>query len=272
MDVGIGLPTAVPGVRRAGVVDWARRAEAAGFSSLGVLDRIVYPNFEPLAALAAAAAVTERVRLMTDILIAPLRSNTALFAKQAGTIDRLSEGRLVLGLAVGGRPDDFEASGVEFARRGRLFDAQLAELETLWAPDGRPDMLIGGTSDAAFRRAARFADGWTMGGGGVEAFTGGLAKLQAAWAAAGRSGEPRTAALGYFSLGPDAEAVARASLGDYYAFAGPYAESVIAGALKDPAAIRESLAAFAEAGCEEVVLFPASADLGQIELLAAAAL
>src|SRR3954454_7404479 len=122
MDIGIGLPNAVRGVDRAGIVDWARRAEAAGFSSLGTIDRIAYPNYESMIALAAAAAVTERVRLVTDILIEPLRSNTALFAKQAATIDNLSGGRLVLGLAVGGRPNDFEVSKVDFGARGRLFD------------------------------------------------------------------------------------------------------------------------------------------------------
>src|SRR3954451_15065806 len=114
MDIGIGLPTVVHDVDRAGIVDWARRAEAAGFSTLGTIDRIVYPNYESLITLAAAAAVTQRIRLATDILIAPLRANAALLAKQAATINDLSQGRLVLGLAVAGRPDDYEVSGIDF--------------------------------------------------------------------------------------------------------------------------------------------------------------
>src|SRR3954447_9128932 len=122
MDVGIGLPNTVTTVDRAGIVDWARAAEAAGFSSLGTIDRIAYGNYEALIALAAAAAVTERIRLVTDILIAPLRSNTALLAKQTATIDHLAGGnRVVLGLAPGGRQDDYEISGVDFSKRGGGF-------------------------------------------------------------------------------------------------------------------------------------------------------
>ena len=65
MDVGIGLPATIAGVEREQLLDWARRAEARGFSSLGTIDRLVYGNYEPLIALAAAAAVTERIRLAT---------------------------------------------------------------------------------------------------------------------------------------------------------------------------------------------------------------
>ncbi len=132
MDIGIGLPNAVRGVDRPGIVDWARRAEEAGFSSLGTLDRLVYPGYESLIAVAAAAAVTERIRLATDILLAPLRINTALLAKQAATIDQLSGGRLVLGLGVGAREDDYQASGVDFHKRGALFDKQLEDLARHW--------------------------------------------------------------------------------------------------------------------------------------------
>src|SRR3954454_13255141 len=132
MDVGIGLPATIPGVQRDQLLEWARRAEARGFSSLGTLDRIVYGNYEPLIALAAAAAVTARIRLATTILIAPYRVNAALLAKQAASVDRLSGGRLVLGMAVGGREDDYEASGVDFGTRGRRFDTMLDEMVRAW--------------------------------------------------------------------------------------------------------------------------------------------
>ncbi len=220
MDVGIGLPNAVRGIDRRGIVDWARCAEEAGFSSLGTIDRIAYPNYESLISLAAAAAVTERVRLVTDILIAPLRTNTALLAKQTATIDALAGGRLVLGLAVGGRPDDEEVSGVDMHSRGVLFNRQLAELRELWAGDvvgpdpangQRPTLLIGGQAEVAFRRAAQYADGWTMGGGTPDQLSAALEKLRGAWSDAGRDGQPRTMALFYCSATTPRRRHARAS-------------------------------------------------------------
>jgi alkanesulfonate monooxygenase SsuD/methylene tetrahydromethanopterin reductase-like flavin-dependent oxidoreductase (luciferase family) len=279
MDIGIGLPNTIDGVDRRGIVDWASRAEQAGFSSLGTLDRIVYGNYESLISLAAAAAVTDRIRLVTDILILPLRANTALFAKQTATIDNLSGGRLVLGLAVGGRPDDYELSDLEFKRRGATFDRQLSDLTELWAGDRvgpapangrRPSLLIGGSADRAFERAARWGDGWTLGGGTPDALAAGVDKLSQAWSAAGREGKPRNMVLMYFALGDEAEQIAQRSLGNYYAFLGDYAQQVVQSAAKDVDTVKQYLSAFEAAGADEVVCFPASADPAQVELLAEA--
>jgi alkanesulfonate monooxygenase SsuD/methylene tetrahydromethanopterin reductase-like flavin-dependent oxidoreductase (luciferase family) len=282
MEIGIGLPNAVRGVDRNGTVEWARRAEAAGFASLGTIDRMVFPNYESMISLAAAAAVTERIRLVTDILILPLRRNTALFAKQAATLDDLSGGRLVLGLAPGGREDDYAVSGVDFHARGRIFDRQLEELGSLWrGEDGvgpapangeRPALLIGGTTDKAFARAARYADGWTLGGGTPDMFGEAREKLRAAWSAAGRDGQPRTMVLFYYALGDQAEKHARDDLLDYYGFLGDYAEQIVAGAAKDPDTLRAYLSGFEAAGADEVMCFPTAIDPEQVDLLAEAAL
>src|SRR5580692_10513992 len=133
MDVGIGLPNAVPDTEGRTLVDWARQADEAGFSTLGTIGRLVYPNYEELIALSAAAAVTSRIRLTTTVVLAPLHTNTALFAKQAASLDRLSGGRLVLGLGLGGRDDDFEASGVTTTGKGRRLDEQLTEMKRIWS-------------------------------------------------------------------------------------------------------------------------------------------
>jgi alkanesulfonate monooxygenase SsuD/methylene tetrahydromethanopterin reductase-like flavin-dependent oxidoreductase (luciferase family) len=282
MEVGIGLPTTIPGVTGEQVLEWARRAEARGFSSLGTIDRVVYPNYEPLIALAAVAGVTERIRLATTILIAPYRGNGTLLAKQAATLDHLSGGRLVLGLAVGGREDDYAAAGADFHTRGRRFDAMLAEMERAWAgepvdgggsvgpqpPRGRPTLMLGGTVVATFERAARYGDGWAMGGGTPDAFREGADKLAGAWQAAGREGKPRSLALAYYALGDGAEEVANSYLRDYYAFLGDYAGMVADSAAKDADTVRGYVQGFEAAGCDELVLFPCSPDAGQVDLLA----
>jgi alkanesulfonate monooxygenase SsuD/methylene tetrahydromethanopterin reductase-like flavin-dependent oxidoreductase (luciferase family) len=277
MDVGIGLPNAVRGVGREGIVDWARRAEEAGFSSLGTIDRVVYSNYESLIALAAAAAVTERVRLVTDILITPVRETTML-AKQAATVDQLSGGRLTLGIAPGGREDDFEAVGADFHTRGKTFEAQLEQMGRIWkGEDGvgpapaageRPEILIGGFTEVAHRRTARYADGWTQGGGTPETFAAGRAAVEKAWQDAGRAGKPRCVTLFYFALGPDAERAAEHSLGHYYAWLGDYAQQIVQSTAKDLATVKDYLGAYEQAGADETICFPASADPAQVELLA----
>jgi alkanesulfonate monooxygenase SsuD/methylene tetrahydromethanopterin reductase-like flavin-dependent oxidoreductase (luciferase family) len=284
MDVGIGLPSTIPGVERDQLLEWARRAEARGFTSLGTIDRIVYDNYEPLIALAAAAAVTERIRLATTILIAPYRANGALVAKQAASVDRLSNGRLVLGVAVGGREDDYEAAGVDFHTRGRRFEQMLEQWQRVWAgesfgtagaigprpPRGRPTLMLGGTAAAVFERIARYGDGWIMGGGAPDEFSEGAAKMRAAWEAAGREGVPRTLALAYFALGDRAEQAANGYLRDYYAFLGEYAGMIADSAAKDAATVKQYVRGFSDAGCDELVLFPCDPDPGQVDLLAAA--
>ena len=279
MDVGNGLPNAVPGVERAGIVDWARSAEEAGFSSLGTIGRIAYPNYEELISLAAAAAVTERIRLATDVLLLPLRRNAALFAKQAATLDSLSNGRLVLGLAPGGREDDYRLSGADFSERNKIFDRMLEGLTDLWEEDevgpptaggGRPRLLIGGYTEVAFRRAAKYGDGWTQGGATPDALAEASKKLEELWREEGREGSPYKVALFYFGLGDGAEEQARKELGDYYAWLGDYAQQIVDSAAKDEGTVKGYLSAFEQAGADEVICFPASTDPGQVELLAQA--
>src|ERR1051326_3836774 len=131
MKIGIGIPNPVPGVEGRTLVAWARRAEERGFSTLATIDRIAFPSYESLVSLAAAAAVTERIGLLTNILLATTRS-PILLAKEAASVDQLSGGRLVLGMAVGARKDDFEAADQEFAGRGARFDADLELMHKVW--------------------------------------------------------------------------------------------------------------------------------------------
>jgi alkanesulfonate monooxygenase SsuD/methylene tetrahydromethanopterin reductase-like flavin-dependent oxidoreductase (luciferase family) len=217
--------------------------------------------------------VTERIKLATTVLLAPIRHHGTFLAKQAASVDALSGGRLVLGVAVGGREDDYASVGADFHTRGKTFDAMLEAFQQTWAgdaigPDGRPTLIIGGSVPAAFERTARHADGWVMGGGTPDMLREGAEKTRAAWKAAGRDGEPRIMALSYYALGPNAKDAARAYLGDYYAFLGDYVDAVVGSAATDPETVRGYVQGFAEAGCDELVLFPCDPDPGQVDLLA----
>ncbi|HEY3260654.1 MAG TPA: LLM class flavin-dependent oxidoreductase [Pseudonocardiaceae bacterium] len=278
MEIGIGLPATIPNVEGRQVLDWARRADQRGFATLGVIDRVVYGNYEPLIALAAAAGVTERIRLTSTVLLATLRTNYALFAKQAASLDRLSGGRLVLGLSVGGREDDFQVSGVDMHSRGRIMDALLERSTAVWrgelgvgpapASPGGPRLLIGGATPASFRRVAKYGIGWIMGGGSPEHLAQGAAAVREAWAAAGRQGAPRLAALAYYALGPNARGAADSYLHDYYGFLGPTADFIAGAALVTAEQVKGAIEAFDEAGCDELVLFPCDPDVSQVDQLA----
>jgi alkanesulfonate monooxygenase SsuD/methylene tetrahydromethanopterin reductase-like flavin-dependent oxidoreductase (luciferase family) len=279
MDVAIGLPNAVPGTTGAELVEWARRAEARGFSSLGTLDRLVYPNYEPLTALAAAAAVTERIGLCTAVLLGPPRVSGAALAKQTKSLHALSGERFTLGIAIGGREDDYEFAEVDMGDRGEDLDAMLAKLDAAWdddrigpAVESRPGLIVGGGVGAAYKRVAEFGEGWVAGGLPPDKFAEGLAEVKKAWEEAGRHGEPKSQALAYFSLGDDAKARADAYLVNYYAWLGGETAQFIAdSAAKDADTVKGYIGAFEGVGCDELILFPCSSDPAQVDLLADAA-
>jgi alkanesulfonate monooxygenase SsuD/methylene tetrahydromethanopterin reductase-like flavin-dependent oxidoreductase (luciferase family) len=282
MEIGIGLPSTLASATGADILAWAREADTAGFSTLGTIDRLVYGNHETIPTLAAAAAVTDRIGLTTAILIAPFRGNGTLLAKQLATVDSFADGRLTVGIAVGGRDDDYTATGTDFHRRGAIFDDQLTEMREVWSGASRgtagavgpvpagdgPPLLIGGGGGHTNRRVVDYGVGWISGGGGPDAFAQGAAPVRQAWSDAGRAGAPRLVALGYYALGPDATALAEGYLTDYYAFAGPYAKMAAEAALTSEDVVREQQAAFAEAGCDELILFPCSPDVDQLRRLA----
>jgi alkanesulfonate monooxygenase SsuD/methylene tetrahydromethanopterin reductase-like flavin-dependent oxidoreductase (luciferase family) len=269
MRVGIGLPNTVPGTDGDTLVEWARRAEAGPFTSVGVLDRVAWDSHDPLDTLTAAAAVTERVRLVTMVLIAPLRA-PAMLAKQAASVDVISGGRLTLGMAVGARTEDYEAAGVPHANRGARFDRLLEELPDLWESGpgpGGPELLVGGSTDLAFARMARHADGYVHGGGPPRAFARAADTARAAWIDLGRPDHPALWGQSYFALGDDAVERGRRYMLDYYAFTGPFAERISEGLLTTPQQIAGQFRGYAEAGCDELVLLPAVNDPDQVDRL-----
>jgi len=273
--IGVGLPAAIPGVCPGLLAAWARRAEAAGFDSLAVVDRIVFGSLDPMLALAAAAAVTERPLLATTVLVAPLR-RTALLARQVVSLQRLSGGRLVLGVGAGARAEDYRAAGWTTAARGRRMDRQLealpdlVELGRTGAAAAMPATLVGGQSAAAMARMARYADGYVHGGGPPRAFARMTAMARAAWAESCRPGRPMLWGQAHFAFGAADERPARRYLRDYYAFTGPFADRVADCLITSRQQLLELIAGYREAGCDHLCLLPAVASLAQLDRLSEA--
>ncbi|WP_330228479.1 LLM class flavin-dependent oxidoreductase [Nocardia sp. NBC_00508] len=278
MHVGLGLPISDP----AALLDWARRADAGPFRTLGLLDRLVYDNPEPLIALATIAGATARIKVQTEVLLAPLR-DPVLLAKQVATLDRMSGGRLVLGLGVGGRADDHLASGTDLRTRGRRLDEQLALMRRLWSgvpysdecgpigpaplrPEG-PEILFGGFQPAALARVGRWGSGFLA--AAPPSWAGGLFDtVRRSWKDHGRSGAPRIVAQVNVALGPpEVIDAARAAMGAYYEFTGR-AQSMVSGMLTTPDEIRTAIAQFEDLGADEVMLYCYGRDVDQVDRLA----
>ncbi|MFE3053711.1 LLM class flavin-dependent oxidoreductase [Nocardia sp. NPDC059239] len=278
MHIGLGLPISDPHA----LLDWARRADAGPFSTLGLLDRLVYDNPEPLVTLGVLAGATSRVKLQTEVLIAPLR-DPALLAKQAATLDVLSGGRFVLGLGVGGRADDHEASGTDLHTRGRRLDQQIGLMRDLWAgkpfsstcgPIGPapsslpgPELLFGGFQPAALERVGRWGGGFLA--AAAPSWAGGLFDtVRRSWRDHGRAGAPRIVAQVNVALGPAAVLDdARASMGAYYEFSGR-ADFMVDGMLTTPGEIRDAIRQFGDLGADEVMLYCYGRDADQVDRLA----
>jgi alkanesulfonate monooxygenase SsuD/methylene tetrahydromethanopterin reductase-like flavin-dependent oxidoreductase (luciferase family) len=280
MDIGIALPTTVHGADKKDLIEFARRADRLGFHSLTVVDRVVYDNYDSIVALSAAAAVTERIKLVTAILLAAYRPSTVELAKQLASVDRLSDGRLILGVSAGMREDDYTATGTDFKTRGRRLDAIIEELREIWRGEGpvpgvgpQPvngdiPFWIGGQSPAAFRRAAKYGIGWISPGGPPQKYPELVAQVGKLWAEEGRSGSPRMAANCYVSLGPDGKEQASAHMRSYYAYMGAFVEHLAAGAITDEGRLRDVVHGYAANGCDELLLLPVTADPGQLDRLA----
>jgi alkanesulfonate monooxygenase SsuD/methylene tetrahydromethanopterin reductase-like flavin-dependent oxidoreductase (luciferase family) len=285
MDVAVGLPNVIPDVPGTLLVDWSARAEAAGFAALVATERTVYPGFDPLLAMAAAAGATRSIRLFTDVIVAPLRSPVVL-AKDAAGLAELSAGRFVLGLAPGVREDDFVAADRAFAGRFDRFERDIEMMRGVWRgqlPDGcgrsplsRPlkedvPMLMGGFSDGAIRRTVRWAVGWAAPSLRPEDVFPFAERVRAAWAAAGRPGQPRIVAMTRFGIGADVAEVSRATARDYFAVRGPAAaEEFAEDAARTPQRVRELLRRYADAGIDELVFNPTVPELSQVDRLAEA--
>jgi probable F420-dependent oxidoreductase len=283
------------------IVRYAREGEELGFSSFWAWDHILlgskrpFPFLESLSILAALSVTTERATLGTGILILPLR-NPVVLAKVTSTIDRISEGRLALGVAAGWYQREFEACGIPFARRGQIFERNVEVLDRFWSEervtgetDGmtfagavmlpkpvqspRPRLLFGGYVDRVLRRVAAKADGWITYFYTADSFRRAWSKILTFAEQLGR--DPATLSnVAQLPICVDqsfesADARVRAFIDAYFDVA-PWSESTADSAIRGtPAQCAEQIARHLDAGVQHVVLVPSDYDRHQVQWIAA---
>jgi alkanesulfonate monooxygenase len=282
------------------ILAYAERAEALGFESLWAWDHVIlgvdpcFPILDAVGTLTAIAVRTTRIGLGTGVLVLPLRNPTVL-AKALGTLDVVSKGRLILGAAAGWYAREFDAVGVEFKRRGRLFERNLEILTRLWTEDRvtlradefnlreavmrprpvqrpRPPILIGGYVDAVLRRVATMGDGWLTYFYTQESYTRGWRKIEAFAREAGRDPAALTGtnqlAILVGASRAETEAPMRRWLEtewDVAAWSESTIEHAIRGSVKECV---EQLRAHVATGVDRLILIPYRYQPEQVELIA----
>jgi alkanesulfonate monooxygenase SsuD/methylene tetrahydromethanopterin reductase-like flavin-dependent oxidoreductase (luciferase family) len=279
--IGITLPSHIPGVGPDDVLAWARRAEQLGFATLAAMDRVVHEDLEALTTLTAAAVATERIGLLTNVLIVPQRISAAVLAKQLATIDAFAAGRLSVGIGVGDRERDYQIAGADARGRFDRVDEMIEQMRAIWRgedaeasgigprpPRGRPAIYLGGRTERALRRVVRHDAGWTMALGTPERFSESVERLGQLRAETGRGGTTPTIVSTYFALGADAARSGPGFVREYFSFVGPYAEHVAQATPTDADAVTAAIAAYAALGADELIFIPTSTPIEQLELLA----
>jgi alkanesulfonate monooxygenase SsuD/methylene tetrahydromethanopterin reductase-like flavin-dependent oxidoreductase (luciferase family) len=280
MKIGIGLPNHIAGVGGSVIVPWARRAEERNFESVTTIDRLLYPSLDSVIALSVAAGATSELGLVTNVLLTPLYSPPVL-AKQLASLAACAGDRITIGIGVGSRPDDYAAVGVDFDKRGRVLDEQIAVMRNDWSGNTtlcpvqvQIPLLFGGRSEATIRRATTVGDGWVA--GALRDFPTQSAfadRVRAGWIAAGRPGRPQIHASVNFALGRDNVVQSgRDHLARYYGFKPDYAKLNVDDMVCSADDARDAVRAYRDLGFDRLLFHPAVASLDQIDLLADAVL
>ena len=281
------LPTMVADLDGENVLGWCRDIDAGPWSTLAVGERIAYPNQEMTAMMAAAAAITRRVRLATSVVVLPMHPAIAM-AKWAATVDVLSGGRLTLGVGVGGRQEDYDATEAPASRRHQRLDEQVAAMQQVWAGGrpkaeinpvgptpvqaGGPPLWSGAFGPKAMTRAAVWAEGivgFQTDPLAAEAANP-IAVALSKWEQAGRTDRPRMITTFWYGLGPDGEARVRDYALRYLIVLGPDTAEALAAKVTATSAdaVRAALDHLQEAGYDEVLLVPTTGDRRELDATA----
>ena len=286
MKIGLCFPYTQPTLDRATMLEWFRRVEEGPFSGLSCGERIVGPSVDMGTTLAAAAAVTERIRILPTLYVLPMHS-AVWVAKHAATLDVLSGGRVTVTVGVGGRPHDYRCMERDMERTHARMDEQVAQMRAIWngelpfegteavgpAPvqPGGPPILAGVMGPLATKRAAHWADGvysWS-GHADREDMAAQIARVRSAWDEAGRAEAPTHMAGFWYSLAPDAPRKLHDYVYKYLKIGGDEIASAMAKlqTRSNADAVREALDSYEELGVDECMLNSATAEIAEIEKL-----
>ncbi len=289
MQISMTLPTMLA-QGRAELLDWCAAVDAGPWASLAVPERTMYPSHALVPQLAAAAALTERVRLWTTIVILPAHSPVQV-AKDMATVDQISSGRLTVGVGVGGREQDYRSIGASFARRWQRMDDGVALMRKVWAGEpvieggepvgpppvqaGGPPIVAGVMGPKALARASHWAagvdDGTTVTHVNEQALAGNIERVRAAWKDAGRSDSPHLSASLWYALGDTGGVPAQQRLHDYaYRYLEIFGSEIAtmmadAATVSTPEALRAAVEAASNAGCDELFLVPTTTDVTELD-------
>ena len=286
MKVGVCLPYMERELDRDIMLYWMRAIDNGPFESLTCGERITSYTVEMRTILGAAAAVTERVRIVPSLYVLPMH-NAVWAAKEIATLDVMSNGRVTLCVGVGGRPMDYEAVGAPFEKRHARMDEQIAAMKKIWqgvppleggdpvgptpVQAGGPPILAGTMGPKATRRAAEWADGLYMwsGNGQKQDIANMIKQADGCWEDAGRDTKPTRITGFWASLADNAAERLPAYVYDYIKVLSPeFAAAMSKGMDRcTPDRINASLDAMEELGCEETYLVPATCDLADIDRL-----
>jgi alkanesulfonate monooxygenase SsuD/methylene tetrahydromethanopterin reductase-like flavin-dependent oxidoreductase (luciferase family) len=274
---------------RTTLLEWFRRVDVGPFETIATGDRVLWPNIEMHAFLAAAAAVTERVKILSHVMLVPTHP-PVLLAKRLASIDVISGGRLVLGVGVGGRVADYRAAGASIDHRWQRLDDNIEIMRSIWRgelpwPDatlpvgpppvqsGGPPLYMSASGPKALARAAKWADGWIgyFMHGDPQIMEREKAKHLAAWEAAGRDRRPYLMNGVFFALGQDAPRRLHEAAENYIVTSSASNRSAreAYGDLVASSAdgVRFILDSSEAAGFDEVVFIPINDDLRELDQL-----
>jgi len=287
LKIGMTLPVTEPGWTRDILMQWAQKIDQGPYSSLALGERICFPSPEFMATLGACGVLTNRVKLVTTVIVLPTH-NPVVMAKHLATVDVFSEGRLVVGVGTGGREEDYLASGTDLSqKRISVMESHVETMRKIWSGENvvegtlrpvepypiqtpGPPVIAGVMGPKGLASAAKWSEGISGMSMTARADEAEAAFNQArqAWQEADTTKTPQLNTAFWFALGENADQQVETHLTRYFNWVdeGSRQAMVKHGGFRGSAAeLKDRLKAFADTGADELLLIPTSIDPEEVD-------